>query len=80
MSRGRCASGHPSDEIIRAAETTGTDLIVMATHGLGGVRRWAFGSVTDQVIHQSHVPVLVIPPHCEWDSSFPAPAPDPTDR
>ncbi len=58
--------GRPSDEIIRAAETTGTDLIVMATHGLGGVRRWAFGSVTDEVIHHSHIPVLVIPPHSEW--------------
>ncbi len=55
--------GRPNDEIIRAAETTGSDLIVMATHGLGGVRRWAFGSVTDEVIHGSNIPVLVIPQH-----------------
>lgn len=59
--------GHPNDEIIRAAETTGTDLIVMATHGLGGVRRWAFGSVADEVIHGSNIPVLVIPPHTAWN-------------
>lgn len=58
--------GRPGDEIIRAAETTGSDLIVMATHGLGGVRRWAFGSVTDEVVHRSHIPVLVIPPHSDW--------------
>ena len=73
-------SGHASDEIIRVAETTGADLIVMATHGLGGVRRWAFGSVTDEVIHQSHVPVLVIPPHYDWTGSFPPSPTRSTDR
>lgn len=62
--------GKPGDEIIRAAETTGSDLIVMATHGLGGLRRWAFGSVTDDVIHRSSLPVLVIPPHSEWPASL----------
>lgn len=54
--------GRASDEIIRTAETTGADLIAMATHGEGGWRRWAFGSVTDQVLHRSSVPVMVIPP------------------
>ncbi|HUX88979.1 MAG TPA: universal stress protein [Chloroflexota bacterium] len=59
-------AGRPSDEIIRMAETTGTDLIVMATHGLGGLRRWAFGSVTDDVVHRSHIPVLVIPANSQF--------------
>lgn len=57
--------GHPSDEIIRAAETTGTEMIVMATHGHGGWRRWAFGSVTDEVLHRSSVPVMVISPNAD---------------
>lgn len=63
--------GRPGDEIIRAAETTGSDLILMATHGLGGLRRWAFGSVTDDVIHRSNLPVLVIPPNSDWPTSIP---------
>ncbi|HUY98977.1 MAG TPA: universal stress protein [Thermomicrobiaceae bacterium] len=54
--------GRPSDEIVRAAETTGSDLILMASHGAGGPRRWAFGSVTDEVLHRSGTAMLVIPP------------------
>ena len=54
-------TGRPSDEIIRTAETTGADLIVMATHGWEGVRRWTFGSVTDEVVRRSQVPVVVVP-------------------
>ncbi len=53
--------GRPADEIIRAAETTAADLIVMSTHGRGGIRRWAFGSVTDDVLQRGDTPVLVVP-------------------
>jgi nucleotide-binding universal stress UspA family protein len=49
----------PSEKIIEDAEQEGR-LIVMATHGWGGVKRWALGSVTDQVVHVAHVPVLVV--------------------
>jgi nucleotide-binding universal stress UspA family protein len=55
-------SGRPVDEIVRTAETIGADLIVMSTHGRGGVRRWAFGSVTNEVLHRAETPVLAIPP------------------
>jgi len=54
--------GRPAEEIIRAAQTTGADLIVMSTHGRGGLQRWAFGSVTDEVLRSRTVPVLVVPP------------------
>lgn len=54
--------GRPADEIVRAAETTAADLVMMSTHGRGGFRRWAFGSVTDEVVRASPVPVLVLPP------------------
>ena len=52
--------GRPADEIIRAARTTEADLIVMSSHGRGGVRRWAFGSVTDDIVLRGHTPVVVI--------------------
>ncbi len=35
------------------------DLIVMATHGETGARRWAYGSVTDRVLHGAQMPLLV---------------------
>jgi nucleotide-binding universal stress UspA family protein len=44
----------------RAAEV-GADLIVVTTHGRGGVARFWLGSVTDALIHVSSIPLLVIP-------------------
>ncbi len=38
------------------------DLIVIATHGYSGVKRLMFGSVAFRVLHDSHVPVLLIRP------------------
>ena len=55
-------SGRPIDEILRAIETTAVDLIVIATHGRGGISRLAFGSVTNELLQHSTVPILAIPP------------------
>lgn len=54
--------GNPAHEIVRASETAGAQLIVMATHGLGGARKWTLGSVTDAVVRHAATPILVIPP------------------
>ena len=53
--------GNPSDEIIRAAEDEAVDLVVIATHGLTGWRRFLFGSVAERVVRLSPCPVLTIP-------------------
>lgn len=53
--------GPAASEIARSAETTGTDLIVMSTHGRSGVRRLAFGSVMLDVVKSGAAPVLVVP-------------------
>lgn len=50
----------PSRAIVRTAEETGARMIVMATHGWGGLTRWAFGSVADKVLHTSATPVLLV--------------------
>jgi len=57
--------GLPADEIINYAESNGTDLIIMSTHGKSGVSRWFSGSVAEKVIGQSLIPVLIVtPPGC----------------
>lgn len=38
------------------------DLILMATHGMGGLDRLFFDSVTDQVVRNASIPVLVLRP------------------
>lgn len=52
--------GHPAEEIVRAARVENADLVVIATHGLTGWRHLVFGSVTEKVIRQASIPVLVI--------------------
>ena len=39
-----------------------TDLVVMTTHGRGGIQRAWLGSVTDQLIRTTEVPILVVRP------------------
>jgi nucleotide-binding universal stress UspA family protein len=54
--------GRPAEEITRVAETTTADLILISTHGRGGLRRWALGSVTNELLHRGTTPILAIPP------------------
>ncbi len=52
--------GDPAEEIVAAAEVEGVDLVVIATHGLTGWRRFMFGSVTEKVVRMAKCPVLTI--------------------
>ena len=47
-------------EIIRIAESNSVDLIVIATHGMTGWHRLAFGSVTEKVVRLAAAPVLLL--------------------
>ena len=46
--------------LARYAREVGADLVVMTTHGRGGIRRAWLGSVTDQMIRTADVPILVV--------------------
>jgi nucleotide-binding universal stress UspA family protein len=35
------------------------DFVAMATHGRGGLQRWAVGSITERVLHSSQLPLLI---------------------
>ena len=37
------------------------DVIVMTSHGEGGVRRWLMGSVAEQLVHEAVAPVVLVP-------------------
>ncbi len=52
--------GHPAEAILIEAEQQHADLIVMVTHGYGGLQRWTLGSVTDKVLHATTIPILII--------------------
>lgn len=49
----------PGPGIVKTAEDISASMIVIGTRGMGKIRRTIMGSVSDYVIHHSHVPVLV---------------------
>lgn len=53
--------GFVADAITEEGKKLGIDLIVMASHGYGGWRRFSLGSVTDKVMHATTIPMFVIP-------------------
>lgn len=52
--------GFPAEAIVDEAHRRQADLIVMATHGRSGLRRWALGSVADRVLHAAKTPLLLV--------------------
>ncbi len=53
--------GHPAEQIRRQGEADAA-LVIMATRGETGARRWALGSVADQLVHEAGGPMLVVHP------------------
>lgn len=54
------AAGRPHTVITNYAEDNGVDMIVMGSHGRGGVRRMLLGSVAERVLRTARIPVLVV--------------------
>jgi len=54
----RAVTGYPAEELINASK--GADLLVVGTHGAGGFARMMMGSVSNQVVHHAHCPVVVV--------------------
>jgi nucleotide-binding universal stress UspA family protein len=52
--------GEPADEIIKYANNEKIDLIIMGTTGLGGVKKFVFGSVARNVSEKAPCPVMLI--------------------
>ncbi len=56
----KIVEGSPAREIIKAADHQDCDLIVMGTHGRGGLDRLLLGSVAEKVVRGAEIPVTTV--------------------
>ena len=54
--------GEAAPAIVQFAEREGCHMIVMCSHGMGGLAKQVFGSVSQKVLYASTRPVLIIRP------------------
>jgi nucleotide-binding universal stress UspA family protein len=64
-------SGHPANQILERARSLPADLIVIGTHGAGGIEHLVLGSVTEKVLRKATCPVMTVPPHGRATSKLP---------
>jgi len=55
-------TGDPAEEIIRLANIYKTELIIIGSRGLMGMKRIVQGSVSSQVVEEANCSVLVVKP------------------
>lgn len=66
MAHAEVREGAVADQILAAAREHGSDLVVMTTHGAGGFRRWWLGSVSERLLREGALPLLLVRP---WDDT-----------
>lgn len=54
--------GEAAEEILQAVRQHAIDFVVIATHARKGLERMILGSVTEHVLHHSHVPIVMLRP------------------
>jgi nucleotide-binding universal stress UspA family protein len=52
--------GHPAEQIIRKAEASHADLILLGRRGMSRFEKWILGSISERVLRYAHCPVMVI--------------------
>ena len=58
----RVAIGDAAAEILHTAQQENVGLLALATHGRSGLQRWLYGSVAEEVLHTTHMPLLLVRP------------------
>src|SRR5215216_1377034 len=56
---GAIANGSPFFAISEATQPG--DLLILTSHGRGGVRRWLLGSVAEKLVREANAPVMLVP-------------------
>ena len=54
------ATGDPAHTIVDIVERYGCDLVVMGARGTSALRSALLGSVSNEVLHATHVPVMIV--------------------
>ena len=54
------ASGDPAHTIVDILERYGCDMVVMGARGMSPLRGALLGSVSNEVLHSAHVPVMIV--------------------
>jgi nucleotide-binding universal stress UspA family protein len=62
IAQGILREAEDGEETAGIGDSDGADLIAMATHGYGGLQRWAMGSITERVLHATRLPLLIVRP------------------
>jgi nucleotide-binding universal stress UspA family protein len=57
--------GKPAECILEFIEEQQIDLVSIATHGYSGLKRWAYGSVTEKILRKANCAMLVVRPPLE---------------
>jgi nucleotide-binding universal stress UspA family protein len=55
--------GTPAEGILATASEIQADLLVMGTRGHRGIDKWLHGSVAEEVLRSSHIPVVTVGPN-----------------
>ncbi|MGM0578993.1 MAG: universal stress protein [Myxococcota bacterium] len=63
--------GSPPDALVEAAEDLGAERIVVGSHGRRGLGRLVLGSVAEELVRMSSVPVLVTKRRVEGEGGAP---------
>ena len=53
--------GHTADELLRMADEFDAGMLVVGSHGHGGLHHLLVGSVTEALLRRSTIPVVVVP-------------------
>jgi nucleotide-binding universal stress UspA family protein len=59
----RVVSGDTVTEILKTIESEDIDMVIMGTHGRKGLEHVILGSVAENVVKKSSVPVMTVNPH-----------------
>lgn len=63
------ATGDPAHTIVDIAERFACDMIIMGARGASALRSALLGSVSNEVLHSAHVPVMIVKMEEEAEST-----------
>ena len=52
--------GKPAEEIIKYAEKSNVDIIMISSHGRSGIKPWSVGSTVHKVLHKVCIPLIIV--------------------